>query len=130
MNAYEHPISSLFTIKQLTVTEDQFSASVSFNPEHPVFGGHFPGQPVVPGVVLVEIAVAVASRAAGLDLAMKEASSMKFLNMIDPEVNPVLRIEGSLIKNEDEMYKSNVRIYTEDTDFAKFKGIVLTATVK
>lgn len=37
------------------------SYTIGFNSSHPVFGGHFPGHPIVPGACLVQIAQELAS---------------------------------------------------------------------
>ncbi|WP_338665673.1 hypothetical protein VQH23_10945 [Pararoseomonas sp. SCSIO 73927] len=55
--------------------------------DHPCLPGHFPGRPVVPGVVLLD-AVMQAARAAGLPMGREEAAriaSAKFLRPVGPE---------------------------------------------
>jgi 3-hydroxyacyl-[acyl-carrier-protein] dehydratase len=37
--------------------------TLTFAPDHPVFAGHFPGQPMVPGVMLLDAALQAAQQA-------------------------------------------------------------------
>lgn len=120
-------MSNLYTIESIYSEGGKFNASIFIESRHPIFSGHFPGKPVVPGVVLVEIAAAVASRVAGVELRVKEAATMKFLNMIDPVVMPVFRVEFSIDRQDGDVFKAAFRFYGEDTDFAKFRGVVLAA---
>jgi 3-hydroxymyristoyl/3-hydroxydecanoyl-(acyl carrier protein) dehydratase len=39
--------------------------SFRIEPDHPALDGHFPGRPVVPGVVLLDEALAAVAREAG-----------------------------------------------------------------
>ena len=64
--------------------------TVHFGADHPAFAGHFPGQPIVPGVLLLDAAVHAAQlalRAAGpADAAAPacEIGSAKFLRPVGP----------------------------------------------
>ena len=115
----------LYNISNSKLTGNSFTAEITFNPGHPVFAGHFPGQPVVPGVVLVEMSAAVVSQVTGKELVVKEASVIKFLQVIDPAVNPVLSIDGSIAEEEDNKFKVSCRFFAGEVEFARFKGIKL-----
>jgi 3-hydroxyacyl-[acyl-carrier-protein] dehydratase len=52
--------------------------------DHPAFAGHFPGNPVVPGVVLLDLAVHAVADAAGNGLEVCEIGSVKFLSPVKP----------------------------------------------
>ena len=56
-------------------------------PDHPAFAGHFPGMPIVPGVLLLDAAVHAVSQAIGAsasDPAGCQISSAKFLSPVGP----------------------------------------------
>ena len=53
-------------------------------PDHPAFAGHFPGTPIVPGVVLLDEALHAIGSALGMDLSPCDISSAKFLSPVSP----------------------------------------------
>jgi 3-hydroxymyristoyl/3-hydroxydecanoyl-(acyl carrier protein) dehydratase len=57
---------------------------------HPALPGHFPGNPVVPGVVLLDRIAASIERTHGARLA--KIASVKFLAPLRPEDNAELRV--------------------------------------
>lgn len=118
-------MTTLYIISSLTTTGSNCSAAISFNPSHAVFEGHFPSQPIVPGVVLVEIAAAFASQVTGKGLIVKEASVIKFLNVVDPGVNPVISIEGSIVEEEENRFKADLVLRQGEVVFVKIRGLRL-----
>ena len=116
-------LQSLYAISDLKSSEGTFSASLSFNPGHKIFEGHFPGQPVVPGVALIHILKDLCSRIAGTDVKLVKATNIKFLNMIDPRDNVMYSISGAFSQKEDEMISLTATIGNEEAIKIKFKGI-------
>lgn len=53
-------------------------------PAHPAFAGHFPGTPILPGVVLLDVALHSIAEARGIVLDRCEISSVKFLSPAHP----------------------------------------------
>ena len=53
-------------------------------PDHPAFAGHFPGTPILPGVVLLDSALHAIAAATGIALDTCEISSVKFLSPASP----------------------------------------------
>jgi|UPI000826ED83 3-hydroxymyristoyl/3-hydroxydecanoyl-(acyl carrier protein) dehydratase len=53
--------------------------------DHPAFAGHFPGHPIVPGVVLLDRAVQMAQRLRGGPLAGWQVTQVKFLSPCGPD---------------------------------------------
>jgi 3-hydroxyacyl-[acyl-carrier-protein] dehydratase len=70
-------------------------ATIRFAPDLEVFRGHFPGDPVVPGVHLVEAARALAERLAGEPLDLCAVDEARFTAEVRPgeAVEAEVRIE-------------------------------------
>ena len=70
-----------------------FDATLRIAPDHPAFAGHFPGAPIVPGVVLLDAAVHAAMQTLRLAPSGKsetsspvcQVSSVKFLSPVGPD---------------------------------------------
>jgi 3-hydroxymyristoyl/3-hydroxydecanoyl-(acyl carrier protein) dehydratase len=63
-------------------------------PDHPVFAGHFPGHPIVPGALLLAEALQALDRA-GMATRGCEISSAKFLSPVGPGETVSLRWESA-----------------------------------
>lgn len=88
-------------------------ARVRFPGNAPYFAGHFPGQPVVPGVVLIDAAVQIAGQAIGRRLRLRRLAYAKFVQAVvadqeavwvwqaapAPENAAQLRITGKWIRD-------------------------------
>lgn len=66
------------------------STALPIDPGHPAFAGHFPGAPIVPGVVLLDEALHAMAGAMGIPLAACELRAVKFLSPLSPGVAVVL----------------------------------------
>lgn len=77
-----------------------------FNKLHPIFNGHFPNNPVVPGVTIVQILKEVIESLIEKNIRLEKLSLIKFLKVIDPtnqsdfSLQVVLQIEDMHIKCE------------------------------
>lgn len=67
------------------------STPLSLPVPHPATDGHFPGSPILPGVVLLDEAVRIIERALGTEATAWRASSVKFLSPTGP--SEPLRLE-------------------------------------
>ena len=65
-------------------TNGTIAATLRLNNHHQIFSGHFPGQPVVPGVCMMQMIKEVIEKHTGNKFMLRSADSIKFLSMIDP----------------------------------------------
>ena len=93
-----------------------FTDTIRFNGDHIIYKGHFPGHPVTPGVVQLQIVHELLEYHLEMGLKLLRMPQCKFLKILDPEQTPELRIhvdyrregEEFLVKaqgeNHDEVY--------------------------
>jgi 3-hydroxymyristoyl/3-hydroxydecanoyl-(acyl carrier protein) dehydratase len=62
-----------------------FDGAVTFAAADPLFAGHFLDAPILPGVALVDAAVALASRTLGQPLRLSSVKSVKFAQPVAPD---------------------------------------------
>ncbi|MEO8600127.1 MAG: AMP-binding protein, partial [bacterium] len=61
--------------------------------DHPVFAGHFPGAPIVPGAMLLDLALQAIGKGIGADLAACHINTVKFLSPLGPGEPASVRYE-------------------------------------
>jgi len=94
-------LEGLFDIQEQTSEGIKKSYHVKVNPEHVVFQGHFPDHPVLPGVAMVYLSRFLTERVSGKSVKLKDASQIKFLNLVDPRVNPEFIYTHEIVKEVD-----------------------------
>lgn len=98
-------------------------ANIRLNKDHEVFSGHFPGNPVTPGVCMMQIIKELTQEAVNAQLTMKSASNIKFMALINPEVNPELKLELDITLADDNTIKVKNTSYFDDTVVLKLSCI-------
>ena len=98
-------IEGLYTIEDFVEEDGAVKATIKIYKEHDIFKGHFPGNPVMPGVLIVEAfgQAAAALTAHGIDKATYEnklvflmgIEKARFRNPVIPDCNLELDIEAT-----------------------------------
>jgi 3-hydroxyacyl-[acyl-carrier-protein] dehydratase len=68
-------------------------AELVFPETHPVYGGHFPGRPVVPGACVLQIVTELFEHALGHPLHLVEAGNIKFPAALLPSDTEPVTVE-------------------------------------
>jgi 3-hydroxyacyl-[acyl-carrier-protein] dehydratase len=59
-------------------------AEIVIPQQHPCFPGHFPGQPILPGVLVLERVLALVEQQSGKAAARYKLRNIKFLSAVEP----------------------------------------------
>jgi 3-hydroxyacyl-[acyl-carrier-protein] dehydratase len=104
-------------------TEFGFQFKIKINENHNIFEGHFPENPVTPGVVQMEIVKELLSLNYNKTVFLTNMPSCKFLAILNPLISSEITIEIE-IKDETEIgFRANIHFYANSTSFMKMIGI-------
>lgn len=80
--------------------EKQFQYFIQINKAHEIFNGHFPNNPVTPGVCMLQIIKELTEKQTSQILRMKSAKNIKFMAIINPTLTPEILVDLNLESSE------------------------------
>ena len=116
-------LNKFFSITEIELHEGAIKASLSINKEHAIFRGHFPGQPIVPGVCMLQMLKEVLEKIINSPVKLQSADFLKFLKFINPQETSVVNLELQYVRTENNTLKVNGGLVNADAVYFKFKGI-------
>lgn len=77
---------SLYTIigKDSILESKDISFCIQINPQHFIYAAHFPGEPITPGVCILQIAQELLAIEIGEELLLKRIKNVKFTAAVSP----------------------------------------------
>lgn len=93
----------------------KYNIRILVNANHEVFEGHFPGNPIMPGVCMIQIIKELTESITKSSLMIQTLTNVKFMALINPEINPELRLELDITTTEDDLVKVKNTTYFNDT---------------
>lgn len=90
--------------------------------EHKIFGGHFPGNPVLPGACTVQIIKETIEEVTGQILFLTDAPVIKFQSFVNPEINNELDIDLIINRGESGKLICSAVVRHGDITFCTFRG--------
>ena len=82
-----------YTISDLQAADAVIQAELILNAGHKIYEGHFPGQPVTPGVCMMQMIKEIVETVLQRETRLVHANEMKFLLMIIPGENNAIRAQ-------------------------------------
>lgn len=117
-------IKGLYKVNEITHVDSEITAKISLDPTHEIFKGHFPGNPIMPGVCMMQVIKELTEEVLKVDLFLQTSTNIKFMAKINPDTNPDLLINITFSK-EDGIIKLKNTTYFEET-----LALKLSATFK
>jgi 3-hydroxyacyl-[acyl-carrier-protein] dehydratase len=112
-----------FTISKKQQLEDaSYYLLVEVNPKHKIFDGHFPQNPIVPGVCLTQMVKEIIEFITHKSYDMTKADNIKFTAIVNPDENPQLETKLALKELETRVIQAELSFFAGETTFYKFKG--------
>jgi len=117
-------INDFFKIINIEHSEGSIHSMIQLNASHKIFEGHFPNNPVTPGVVQLQIVKEILEQALDKKCLLKEVGRCKFLAILNPNNTPEIMISIDYSVSEDEMLKVSAQgsLKDESQTFFKFNA--------
>lgn len=112
-------MNDFYSIEYMQREPNSLLCKVVFNTQHDIFKGHFPGQPVVPGVCMMEMVKELLEQAVDKALWLRNAGQVKFLQLITPDVQPMINVSWN--ENKGSM-TVNASFKSDTSDLFKLTG--------
>ena len=112
-----------FNIEAICDADSGFEAVLRINPEHPIYKVHFPGNPITPGVCIIQAVGELLENRLGRKLYLKTVKNVKFLSVIIPEEGKKIKYSFSNIIEDDSIVKTQVLVSDDAAVYAKLSLI-------
>ena len=96
-------LEELYKINAFSFDEEKkdLRAVIHLNVDHDIFKGHFPNNPILPGVCQIEIVSELLGKHYGKDYNLSAAKNIKFLSVVNPIVNKELVFQVQIFEQND-----------------------------
>lgn len=94
---------------------------IRLNAGHTIFKGHFPGNPIVPGVCQIQMVTEILEEHYKKPLFLKQVANIKFLAVLKPEETERIVITFKKIQKREEELLVSVTLSDETRQFSKIK---------
>lgn len=114
---------SLYFIDSVTEVEGGYDYAIRLDPEHFIYKAHFPGNPITPGVCILQMATELLSLAVGKPLEIQSVKNVKFLQILVPgEAHDIVfRLRG--ITEADDTVKALIQATAGEDLIAKISTV-------
>jgi len=123
MNSQQKFLNDLYIIKSThSESVNKLTVQIEINAGHALFQGHFPGNPILPGVATIQILKELLSEHLGCNISLARAANIKYLSFVNPEKNSLIDFDIELKDLENGNLNCIANIHFENTVFCSFKG--------
>lgn len=114
---------TFYKINTLKFEDNVLEAQISINAKHPIYDGHFPNNPVTPGVVQLELVKEILGTHFNKNIQLRSLSTSKFLAVLNPVNTPDALFKMTVTEQEDQSLKVSGQLSNSEGICLKFSGI-------
>lgn len=116
-------LNDFYTITSTRANEGGCDYFLQLNAGHFIYKAHFPGEPITPGVCIMQIAKELMEVYAGSDLLLSCVKNVKFLQIIDPVAVPSLCFSLHKVTLEGDTVKAQVTVTEGEAVYTKLSMV-------
>lgn len=103
-------------------TGEMNSFELRLNADHAIFEGHFPGNPVVPGVCMTQIVKECLEQVLDKKTMLVIADNIKFTAVLNPREHTAVTLQFNVREKENGLLQVDARLLRDQVNFFSFKG--------
>ena len=115
-------LNDFFSIEKIETAGTEAKTELLINAGHKIFEGHFPGQPVVPGVCMMQMVKEIIEQVIEKKTNLVKAQEMKFLAILDPSKNNSISANIKYTTGENGNLNIVASLFKDELMHFKFKG--------
>ncbi len=117
-------LKDFYTIIAIQESAGNYTIKVELNANHEIYKGHFPEQPIVPGVCTMQMVKEWVEKIKNTDLCYSQMQSCKFLSVINPKTDNMIEIIMVLTEGEDSSINVQADILQKEQTVTKLKAVL------
>ncbi len=117
-------LNDFFTITDTVSSATEIWAELVINADHKIFEGHFPNQPVVPGVCMMQMIKEILEQVIDKKTNLVKAADMKFLAVIDPRQNNLIHASIKMATDENGAVNIVASLFKDELVHFKCKALL------
>lgn len=110
--------NNLYTVLRTETRDGRLCYDLRLLPDSPIYQAHFPGEPITPGVCIIQMACELLEDHLGCPLQLTAVKNVKFLSVISPLETPELTYVFDKIQS-DATIRTQITVISSDKEFAK-----------
>lgn len=115
-------LEGFFDIKSLTADAGRLTATIALNADHVIYAAHFPGNPITPGVVEIELVKKVLEQHMNRPLRLVSIARCNFLTILNPVATPEVTLTITATP-ADNLIKVSAAASHNDTTYYKLSAV-------
>ncbi|NVO18770.1 MAG: hypothetical protein HXX13_03670 [Bacteroidetes bacterium] len=115
-------LGNLYSVESISYVESKLDCIITINENHELFNGHFPGNPIVPGVCSVQIIGELLSLNFGKEYHLVSSDNIKFITLVNPLEYRELRYEVSVLNQSPDSLAIKCIVTGMGVETLKMKG--------
>ena len=123
-------IKDYYTIENVLKQDDGIVRfDISLNADCPVYEGHFPGEPVSPGVCNIQMVKECTEQVAGKSLFLNNLQQCRLTTLVTPLAHPQVEVK-ILLEEKGEVYKLKATLGKGEESYLELKAELAENTYK
>ena len=111
--------NGFYHIEDTTSTEGETSYGIRLDAQHAIYRAHFPGNPITPGVCIIQLVAELLKQFTGRSLRLKRIVNVKFQHVLSPVEHATCRVVFRSIESEGRTWRIKAVVRDSEIQFAQ-----------